>query len=234
MVGIKFTLNYLKDYISLHVLVREQESLILSASKGDLAEVQKLLSAGVSINAKQSYYNSILKYTPLQMAAMYGRKDVVKYFLEWKHPTNPFEKVTVNAKTDEKQTALYFAACFGRIDIAQMLFDNGADLNELDSLGIAALDLTIINEDKPMRNFLIKNNANIDAYSNGTDTISITRMQDLRYDMIETLKSHKVETKDKSTGRPKAWNYCKPTQKPAQPASTQPAQQQPVVQPTNP
>ncbi|CAL4075773.1 unnamed protein product [Meganyctiphanes norvegica] len=92
-------------------------SSIYSASqRGDLAEVTKLANGTCKdVNWK----NGDGKYTPLQTAAEYNRKEVVKFLLDC--------KANQDMKSTAGTTALMFASKAGHFDVAKILLDNGAD-----------------------------------------------------------------------------------------------------------
>lgn len=67
------------------------------------------------------------------MAITYDNLDMVKYLLK--------QGLNVNKTTRRSGfTSLMAAACYGRVEIAKVLLENGADKNVLDSKGFSAVD----------------------------------------------------------------------------------------------
>jgi hypothetical protein len=94
-----------------------------AAGKGDLAKVKAL--------AKQSYVSLSSKdgsgRTPLIVASMSGKLEVVRYLLS--------RGVDVNAADSGGRTSLYFAAQNNFMSIAKLLISRGARLDVQDSYG---------------------------------------------------------------------------------------------------
>ncbi len=94
----------------------EMETLMLLCQNG--ADIFDFDDEGVSI---------------FDMAVTYDNKEMLLYLIE--------QGKNVNETTRKSGfTALMAAACYGRIEIAQILLDNGADTNAKDSKGFTAVD----------------------------------------------------------------------------------------------
>ena len=77
------------------------------------------------------------------------------------------EKVDVNGKDHENfdMTPLMLAAAMGNIEIANILLDAGAAIDQTDKIGITALMRAAENQDADMVRLLVSRNADIDLES---------------------------------------------------------------------
>ena len=91
------------------------EILLKAAQNGDISKVEKLLSKGAEINAKD-----IDGRTALILATEEGHTDVVKMLI--------YKGAEVNAKDKGGGTALMYAASKGYGDIVNMLLEKDAKL----------------------------------------------------------------------------------------------------------
>ena len=136
------------------------EALRDAAERGDAEEVNRLLAAGVPIdaatetgvtalhNAACEGHVAVVKVlldkganvdpkstknymTPLHLAAMKGHHTVAMALLA--------AKADVSARTDTGTAPLGFAAAFGHRAVVAVLLVNGADVNAKDAAGMAAL-----------------------------------------------------------------------------------------------
>lgn len=91
--------------------------LINAAEKGDIKEVEKLLSSGADME------DGMAGNTPLMFAVGRGHANVVKLLIE--------KGADVNAKNSQGHTPLLYAVLDeGRnVNIAKLLIDNGADID---------------------------------------------------------------------------------------------------------
>ena len=106
---------------------------LMNASKnGDLERVTRL--------SKKKTLNAVHQgYTPLLMAAMYGRTEVVRFLCH--------AGANVNARDMFGNTPLAFAAADGNIEILTILCDWGADLHIRDDRECSALMTALKNEE---------------------------------------------------------------------------------------
>ncbi len=88
------------------------QALIEAITKGDVAQVNKLIAAGANVNAQGQE-----GYTPLENAVGYNNPELVKILLA--------AKATVNVPEDEEGafTPLTIAAGIGNSEIVKMLLD---------------------------------------------------------------------------------------------------------------
>ena len=106
------------------------EDLFAAVKKGNLQEVQRLVSAGADVKVKDNVGNTPLHWTAgLGM----GYADVAKFLLS--------KGATVNAKNDADRTPLHFAAEWGHTAVARLLLSKGAEVNAKDNDGKTPLQV---------------------------------------------------------------------------------------------
>ena len=93
------------------------QDLLESADKGDLAGVEKALTAGAQINARTKQND-----TALNLASMWGYVDIVKRLLE--------ESPDLENKGGAHLTPLGNASTLGHFDIVQILLEKGARVSD--------------------------------------------------------------------------------------------------------
>ncbi|KAJ5078148.1 ankyrin repeat and death domain-containing protein [Anaeramoeba ignava] len=101
--------------------------LIYYSKKGDLSQVQSLLSQEISVN-----FSDQKKWTALISASHYGKYGVVKELLNVKD-------IDLQAKNDLGGTALHHAAHQGHVEIVEELCSQNADINAQDFFGFTPL-----------------------------------------------------------------------------------------------
>ena len=107
----------------------EPDALMSAARNGDLDEIKMLLQLGVDIDGKDDH-----GYTALMWAAFKGHADIVRLLIE--------EDADMNLKSARGTTPLIFSVKGGGgyTEIAQLLIDSGALLDEKDNDNRTALD----------------------------------------------------------------------------------------------
>jgi ankyrin repeat protein len=81
-----------------------------------VTEIQKIINSGANVNAQ-----SILGFTPLHVAVIDNRPEIVQLLLE--HGAN------INAVTNkEKQSPLHLAIIANNLNMLQILIEKGADI----------------------------------------------------------------------------------------------------------
>jgi ankyrin repeat protein len=139
----------------------DTDAILEAVHRGDLTEVKKLLKANPSlVSGKDSQ-----RRTPLILAALNKRADIVEFFL-----TN---KADVNATDMFGRTALHWAALVGAVDAAEMLLNNGADIAAKAEGGMTALHFAARNGFKNVVEVLVTNGADI----NSTNSAGITPLR---------------------------------------------------------
>jgi ankyrin repeat protein len=110
--------------------VNEAVDAIFTAARwGDVDRAIRLLDQDGGLVGVRSQ----LHYTPLLLAARWGRTDVVRVLLE--------RGAAVNEVDEFERTALHWAADGRRGEVADLLLRHGADANRGDMWGITALKL---------------------------------------------------------------------------------------------
>ncbi len=99
-----------------------------AAAKGELAAVKHHLATGQDVNAKAP----VSRVTPLMMAAITGKTEVVNFLLA--------KGADPNLTNNEGSTALHMAAFFGHLEIVKTLLAKGAHVNARNQRSETPLD----------------------------------------------------------------------------------------------
>jgi len=104
-----------------------EQALMEAAFGGNLDEVQRLVSAGIAVNATTPD-----NQTPLMWSAFNGHTPVVAYLLD--------KDASIEAKDANSRTALMYASSGPFAETVELLLENGAEVNIQGSLeGFTAL-----------------------------------------------------------------------------------------------
>jgi ankyrin repeat protein len=98
-----------------------------ASKRGGTAEVEKLISEGENVNAKDKK-----GMTALHESCFLGHIETVKLLIQ--------KGADVNARNNKGETPLHFAAEGGMPEIAKMLLDAGADVNAKTKEGKTPID----------------------------------------------------------------------------------------------
>jgi hypothetical protein len=99
-----------------------------AARDGDVAELQRYLGLGDSVNMRSEDNGGSL----LALAAVAGQLDAVTFLLA--------KGANASSKSDDGNTPLHAAAFFGRVEVVAALIDAGADLDGQNDDGETPLD----------------------------------------------------------------------------------------------
>lgn len=102
------------------------EWLILAAKRGNITEVERILSAGAATD-----FRGMWGMTPLIWAASKGHVKVVELLLA--------RGADANAAANNQSTALMWACFAGHSEVARLLLSNGADANAKSNSGATPL-----------------------------------------------------------------------------------------------
>jgi ankyrin repeat protein len=129
----------------------ESTPLLVAASKGDLALVNRLLKAGANPNVKNK-----LNTTPLLEAAFHANAEVIKALIE--------AGADPNVAGPDGQTALMLIARGDNVAAARLLLDKGANPKARESQREqTALMWAAANNQGPMARLLVERGAEVDA-----------------------------------------------------------------------
>lgn len=133
--------------------------LLNAATKGDAAEVRRMLAAGANPNGRNA-----LGWSPLMLAAAERHLDAVVALLE--------VKADPNARNTLGRTALMFASSYGDDSIAERLLTAGADPNIVpnDQSGWTALMAAAAGGNTSTVGLLIRHGADPSIKSKGDKT----------------------------------------------------------------
>jgi ankyrin repeat protein len=93
----------------------QDKALIVSAGRGDVEEMRRLIDHGANVNAV-----ALDDWTPLTRAASGGRIDAVRLLISSGADVN---------KPNGDLSPLFFAADQGHVAVVRLLLDNGGKLN---------------------------------------------------------------------------------------------------------
>jgi len=133
------------------------------AVTGDTRNVEKILNRNTKLSNKRNKDG----YTPLHLAAAFGKTNMVKLLIN--------RGANIKAKTKEGITPLYSAASSGKVKILDLLIKKGADPNSRNKHGKTPLFAAVESGNGRVVAFLIKNGVNInlkDKYGNTPYTIA--------------------------------------------------------------
>lgn len=119
---------------------------VLAAQAGDLGAVEKMLEAGVSVNAAAAW-----PITALELATQNGHTEVVRLLIS--------AGANVNVRAIGRWTPLMKAAARGFGDITRLLIGAGADVNAVNKNGDTALILASRNGHARVVHILLKSGA---------------------------------------------------------------------------
>lgn len=157
----------------------DDDLLIQATCKLQRERVQELIRAGANPN----YYADRTMKTALHHACMRGALEMVHCLTENKG-TN------LNAKDYCGWTPLHLASFRSRFEIAQVLLENGSEVNVLAKHGSTPLHLSINKSDINMTRLLIEKGANVNVKykASGTDSIPTPLRSAVKANCLDVAK----------------------------------------------
>jgi len=146
--------------------------MIVAASSGDVATIQKLLATGTALEERD-----IVGTTPLIFAARYGRLPLVEFLLQ--------RGAAVNAQTASGASALSEAVRRGSLPVVEALLGAGADANLRDHHGRSALYIAVGYQELAIVERLLAHHADI-AAADESGATPLERAADLGLTAIVT------------------------------------------------
>ena len=122
-------------------------AFVLAAQAGDIGAVDKMLQAGVNVNAAAAW-----PITALELATQNGHAEVVRLLIS--------ARADVNVRAIGRWTPLMKAGARGYGDITRLLIAAGADVNAVNKNGDTALILASRNGHARVVHILLKSGAN--------------------------------------------------------------------------
>jgi len=115
----------------------------------DLIQVQEFINNGIYVDSILDFLNN----TPLMLASILGRKEIVEFLLD--------KEADVNLTDIEGNTALNIAASaeFSSPEIVELLINAGSDVNTVNSNGNTPLMRAALSNNKEIFKILLENNA---------------------------------------------------------------------------
>lgn len=161
-----------------------------AAKAGDAEKVKALLkSRSDLVNSRDATGR-----TPLHVAALFGKKDVVIVLLA--------NKADVTAKANGGQTPLLWAASNGNKDVVALLIENKAEVDAKDNNGWTPLEKAAADGRKEAVELLLANKADINARNNSGVTALIAAAANNHKEVVQLLLANQAEVnaKDKKHG----------------------------------
>lgn len=157
-------------------VVDSESPLYLSVSKGWFDVTEMLIFRGAIIDADN-------KYEPLLHTAVEKNSEGIVKLLISKCPDT---QKLVNAKGNyNNETPLHTAARTGNLKVAQILIENGADIDAKDDYGVTPLDLSIDEGHKEFAKYLI---------DKGADLYPVTLVQGVRSPVLTAVMENDIAT----------------------------------------
>lgn len=154
---------------------KEDNSLFEAVEKGDLAQLELLISKGADVNLKDP--NGL---TPLHIAAKEGHVDIAAFLIK--------NRAEVNARAGEYGlTPLHWAAWKGHKRVVEMLIDAGAQVNVHTAAGHTPFRIAVDFGHIDIVRLLMSKGADIEVVDNWNVTPLFSAVSTNRLDLIKLL-----------------------------------------------
>jgi cytohesin len=156
-----------------------------AVKKGDLTKVMALVKIDPKLVFSRNTSPEDTGATPLYLAALYARQDIVVFLLA--------NRADVNARTDAGATPLFVAASSGGREVAELLLTHGADVNARDDEGETPLFWAARFNGTPVAKLLLAGKADVNARNKFGKTSLHVAADWGREEMAEFLLASKAE-----------------------------------------
>jgi uncharacterized protein len=169
------------DLSRVAALVEADPTLAIFAAsiQGETSRIEELLAANRSLISSLSTDG----WTPLHLAAFFGKKDAVRLLL------NKGAEVNARSTNAMANTPLHAAAAGKDTETAKILLDHGANANARQHGGWTALHAAAQNGDVEMARALIAHGADVQARADNNQNaldLALTKAQQAMVDFLET------------------------------------------------
>jgi ankyrin repeat protein len=134
-----------KDVISLLIQSGAKVTVFIAAALGNVKRLETAIAGDSSVLSQHSPDG----WTPLHLAAFFGRKEAVKYLIDAGAP------ITIRSTNAMNNHPLHAAAAGKHLDIVNGLLAAGADVNATQAAGWTALHASAQNGDLEMAKALL-------------------------------------------------------------------------------
>ncbi len=158
---------------------------------GDVQKVEAMLSAAPNMVNSRSKGRA----TPLHLACLAGRVDMVKALLRHRAAVDPAMEMGF--------TPLHCAIVFGSIDLTRLLMDAGADVNAATDRGYTCLHMAVKKDAREIARILLARGADPGSRAKDNSTPLSLAKDDNLVEMTAILKTRPQSATTISTVRPK-------------------------------
>jgi ankyrin repeat protein len=191
--------------------------LIMAAKVGDVKAVEALLDTGATTDASDTAFQQ----TPLMAATRGGYAPVVKLLIERgaqvdaRTRTGPVPDFVLPSQSKASRgagvtrsgwpergerlpiagakTSLLYAAREGHLEVAKLLLDAGADIEQADADGVTPLITAVVNIHTDLATFLIERGANVNAIDWFGQSPLFSAVDVRNIDVPETMRDNGVD-----------------------------------------
>lgn len=143
IIALEYELRTALDINVIESTPTRRNALHIATAADQPENISLLLRAGVNVHAKAEK-----EVTPLQLASMLGRVEVVKVIIEQGN-------VDPNERNSNQITPLHIAALNGQLQVVKVLLEHGADPRATDNSGWTPLTVAIAGKHEEMIQALV-------------------------------------------------------------------------------
>lgn len=157
-------------------------NIYYATQKGNTRQVNRFLKKGIDINQED---DTIYKKTPLHVAAVYGKSDMISFLCS--------QGANINSRNATLQTPLHLAARIGHLTASKTLVSLGAIVDSRDQSGYTPLRETIRRGHDDIALFLIKKGANVNLKDRSGQTPIFMAVYYNYPEIVKMLLKHGAE-----------------------------------------